>query len=171
MVMAVEIPSAVLTRIMRSTWIGFPAERHERCGILRGRGERITRADDTANVAADPRTAFEIEPAALLKAYRDQRRVGALSVLGFFHTHPNGSDVPSERDAEGAAHDGKLWLIVTSTHARLWRAMRGGVIHGRFDPVAFDIRIGKRLVSGVPRVQHVDIGKEFTITFEPERFS
>ena len=145
-----EISSAALLRVLRSVWIasrinGEYGPPDEKCGILLGRGHRVTRIDHVANVAADPFATFEIDPAALIAAYRNARRKGALEVLGFFHTHPQGPSTPSERDARMAMPDGKLWLIAGREGALLWRAVEDGEVHGRFDPVRFDLRIGKRI--------------------------
>jgi proteasome lid subunit RPN8/RPN11 len=145
-----EISSAALLRVLRSVWIashigGEYGPPDEKCGILLGRGNRVTRIDHTANVAGDPFTTFEIDPAALIAAYRNARRKNGLEVLGFFHTHPHGPPTPSERDAEMAPADGKLWLIAAREGALLWRAVDAGEMYGRFDPVRFDLRIGKRV--------------------------
>ncbi|MFM9829559.1 MAG: M67 family metallopeptidase [Sphingomonas sp.] len=140
-----QISSALLLRIMRWALLasasGLP---EEKCGILRGRGERIMRADAAANVSPWPGRKFEIDPAALIAAYRTARRPNALAVLGFFHTHPSDDVMPSVTDAACAAPDGKLWLIATMREARLFRAVSDGAIHGRFDPVEFDLVVGKR---------------------------
>ena len=55
--MAVEIRSAVLLRLMRETWYG---ERHQICGILRGRGNKLFRAD----TAVAPKIVYSSEMAA-----------------------------------------------------------------------------------------------------------
>lgn len=143
---------------------------HEKCGILRGRGEQIAAADFTENVSPTPEIAFEIDPAALIAAHRAQRRANALKILGFFHTHLTGDPDPSVTDAEWASPDGKLWLIVTSLQARLWRAVPNGRVHGRFDPVEFDLLIGKRMQKGLHELRHVDYGREYTVTIEGPGF-
>lgn len=169
--MTIEISSAAVLRIMRSTRIasfrdGVYGPPHEKCGILRGRGERITAVDPAENVSDTPEVAFEIDPATLLAAYRAQRRPRALQVLGFFHTHPSGDPTPSIRDADCAAPDGKLWLIATSLQARLWRAVPDGAVHGRFDPVRFDLKVGKSIKTGLLEVRHVDYGRTYDVRIE-----
>ena len=183
--MGVEISSALLLRIMRMVAIaapdahvqrraeGDPYPWYEWCGILRGRRgedgtEIITRADLTDNVSADPAQEFEVDPAALIAAYRGERRARALAVLGFFHTHPNGPAVPSMRDAECAAPDGKLWVIAGRDGALVWRAVEHGAIHGRFDRVTFDLKTGSRIEKGCPGVQWRGIELERSIRFELE---
>lgn len=107
----------------------------EICGLLFGTADAITAHLPARNVAADPRRAFEIDPATLLAAHREQRRGGA-AIVGCYHSHPSGAAEPSPRDAADAAPDGRLWLIVGASEARLWRAGATGERHGRFDPVA-----------------------------------
>jgi hypothetical protein len=94
----------------------------------------------------------------------------ALEILGFYHTHLSRDPWPSQRDADDAAPDGKLWLIATSLQARLWRAVPQGEVRGRFDPVRFDLKIGKRVEKGLLEVQHADFGRspdDFVIIMEP----
>lgn len=114
------------------------ASAHEVCGLLRGRDDRIERAEPARNLAGDPARHFEIDPAILLKAYRDAR-TGGPAVLGCYHSHPGGNADPSVTDAAQAAADGRLWMIVGGGTARLWRAVANGERHGRFDPVPFDV--------------------------------
>ena len=169
--MTVEISSALIQRIMRSTRIaalvdGVIYPPRERCGLLLGRGETITRADETRNVSPTPQTHFEIDPAALLAAHRNARLPGRLEVLGYFHTHLSQSCEPSATDAALAAPDGKLWLIATSETAALWRAVPHGPILGRFEPVTFNLKVGKRLETGIDRIVHPDVGRSFVVRFE-----
>ena len=176
--MAVEISSALLLRIMRLVAVAGPDYRpggdphHEWCGILRGRREdgheRVTRADHAANVAADPSCTFEIDPAALIAAYRAERRRAGPAVLGFFPTHPDGPAVPSIRDAEAAAPYGKLWGIGGRGGVLVWRAVADGAMHGRFDRVIFDLRTGSRVETGCPGVQWRGLGIERSVRFDLE---
>lgn len=80
-------------------------------------------AQSTANVAPDPATTFEIDPAALFAAYRTQRN-GGPRLIGHYHSHPSGDAVPSACDA-AAAEPGSLWLILAGGVARAWRAGAG----------------------------------------------
>ena len=112
----------------------------EVCGLLFGTQGRIAEAEATANVAADPARAFEIDPAALFAAHRRARDGGAqMAVIGHYHSHPSGAAVPSARDAAQAMGDGALWLILTAREGRLWRSDRLGA----FDEVALVVDGGK----------------------------
>lgn len=138
----------------------------EICGLLRGCDGIIRSAESTANVAENAATSFEIDPVALVAAYRLARRPRSLDVLGFYHSHPTGRAEPSPRDAEAAAPDGKLWLIATFDTARMWRAVSDGAVHGRFDPVAFDIIAGKRVTRSVRQVRTAGTGHRWSLEFD-----
>jgi proteasome lid subunit RPN8/RPN11 len=97
------------------------------------RDERVESVVETPNVAANPADSFEIDPAALFAALRTER-AGGPRLIGHYHSHPNGSPTPSERDAVMANQPGRLWLIVAAGTARMWREVPGGAVHGAFDP-------------------------------------
>ncbi len=107
----------------------------EVCGLLLGRHDHIVEARACRNVHPSPATHFEIDPAALFAALR-AARAGGPAVLGYYHSHPSGDAMPSMTDAAAAAADGAIWLIVGGAAARVWRAVRDGAVHGRFDPLA-----------------------------------
>lgn len=105
----------------------------EACGLLFGEGEAVTGWGRAANVAETPERHFEIDPAALFQALREER-AGGRKILGYWHSHPSGDPMPSATDAAMASPDGKLWLIVAGRRAELWRAGETG-LHGRFEAV------------------------------------
>ena len=106
----------------------------EVCGLLFGSAGQVESAVPTDNVADNPACAFEIDPAALIAAYRAMRE-GGPTLVGTFHSHPNGLAAPSQVDAENAAPDGRIWLIIAAGKVTTWRAVSDGQVHGRFDPV------------------------------------
>lgn len=129
--MAYRISSELLARIVAEA----EASGTEICGLLLGRGDAIEAAVACRNVAADPRTRFEIDPGALLAAHRRARTSGA-ALIGHYHSHPGGVPVPSACDAAEAAADGSIWLIVGKGMWRAWRAVADGPVQGRFEPVS-----------------------------------
>ena len=124
---------AIISRALLDRILAHAAAepRREVCGLLLGSGARILDARETANVAADPASRFEIDPQALIAARR-AGRVGGHQVVGHYHSHPQGSVSPSPCDAEMADERGLFWLIcdVQGRHA-LWRSGTTG-LHGRF---------------------------------------
>lgn len=129
--MAIEISSTLLERLLSEA---RNSPDSEICGLLFGVPQRIESALACANVASDPRRAFEIDPVALIAAHRAARH-GGPAVIGHYHSHPSGRAIPSPRDAEAAMGDGALWLIMTAHEARLWRTAAPGA----FEPVAYAV--------------------------------
>ena len=68
----------------------------ECCGALIGRGTSIERAEPARNVLESPQ-AFEIDPLDLMHIER-QARCDGLSVLGYYHSHPDSAPLPSSAD-------------------------------------------------------------------------
>lgn len=110
----------------------------EACGLLLGTPDRITSAIAAQNQALDRARAFEIDPAMLLSAQR-QERAGGPRVVGYYHSHPNGAPFPSAVDADRAVADGRLWVIVARGAVHAYRAVTNGPIHGRFAPARLQV--------------------------------
>ncbi|WP_244501327.1 Mov34/MPN/PAD-1 family protein [Sphingomonas gellani] len=113
-------------------------EGREVCGLLLGGESHIAQVVPSRNVASDTRRRFEIDPLTLLAAHR-AARTGATPVIGHYHSHPAGIARPSPRDAEDAAPDGSIWLIVAGMEVTAWRAVEAGTVEGRFTPLSLHV--------------------------------
>jgi proteasome lid subunit RPN8/RPN11 len=133
--MTVAISRSLLEQIMALA----AASRDEICGLLLGRDDAIEAILPTANVALDPARHFELDPAALIAAYRAARK-GGPAVIGHYHSHPSGVAAPSEIDRACAAPDGSLWLIIGGREATLWRAGPGVAVNVDFTKTSLDSR-------------------------------
>lgn len=122
--------SSVAMRAILAHAAADPA--HEACGLLFGSPDRIEAAEPAANVAPDPARRFEIDPAALFRAIRAER-AGGPKLLGYYHSHPNGSAEPSATDRAMASGDDRIWLIVGGGSVTAWRASPDGLMQIRFD--------------------------------------
>lgn len=131
--MKVRISRAILEQIMSEA----AADPHEVCGLLFGERNRIDAICPAANVAPDPARHFELDPATLIAAHKAQR-AGGPRIVGHYHSHPSGLPVPSSTDADHAAPDGSLWLIVGGGEGRLWIAA-GNDENARFVEASLDI--------------------------------
>jgi proteasome lid subunit RPN8/RPN11 len=109
----------------------------ECCGLLFGRNGQLDAISVTSNVSVTPETHFEIDPSALIAAER-QARGGGAKLLGYFHSHPDGQCRPSKTDAQMAAADGRIWMIIAGSQVSAWRATANGALFGRFDSVELD---------------------------------
>lgn len=71
---------------------------HECCGALIGDGDYVRATHALPNVTTEgPRRRFRIDDSDYLAAER-QASVAGLSLLGFYHSHPDHPAVPSEYD-------------------------------------------------------------------------
>lgn len=133
--MTVAISSTVLSAIRDEA---ASAPDREVCGLLFGRDGAVASHSTCRNVSATPADRFEIDPAALIAAYRAERGGGA-TIAGCYHSHPSGSTVPSRRDAAAAQANGWLWVIVAGATVGVWQAVKHGAVHGRFEAVEYRV--------------------------------
>ncbi len=117
----------VVTSGAKATLLTEAAAAHpeEACGLLLGQGSVISQALPVRNVHGDPRSHFELDPAALIAAHR-AARAGGPAVLGYYHSHPTGLAAPSATDQASASGDGRIWAIVAGGVIGWWRDAPGG---------------------------------------------
>lgn len=111
-----------ISRIQCQVLLAWADDAHpdECCGLLLGRGNVVEQVVLTANTASDKSREFEIDPSALITAEKTAR-TGGLSILGYFHSHPNGLAEPSPCDARMATADGRRWLIIAGGSITCWQ--------------------------------------------------
>lgn len=106
----------------------------EVCGLIFGiQGVTVTEIQQCTNVAASPENTFEIDPAALIAAHKAER-AGGPSLIGCYHSHPDGVEKPSLRDAESDRRTPSLWLIIAGEKLAAWRSAGSG----KFERVGID---------------------------------
>lgn len=108
----------------------------EACGLLVGRrapdgGWRVGAVEASANVAEPPRTRrFEVDPRLRLRLERCLRGRPD-SIVGLYHSHPDGEAVPSARDRAMVFEPALIWLITAvgrgrAAATRAWRPTADG---------------------------------------------
>lgn len=115
--MVLEVTSELIATLIAEAALAAPAEC---CGLLLGRSGRILEVRPAANVAADPLSRFEIDPAALFAVHREAR-AGGPELIGYYHSHPSGHPRPSATDCEHASGDDRAWAIVAGGAVAFWR--------------------------------------------------
>ena len=121
----VRLAPAQLQVIERAAEAAYP---EEACGLLVGRSEhggacRVNAVEASANVAEPPRTRrFEVDPKLRLRLERALRD-SPDSVVGVYHSHPNGSTEPSETDISMIFEPDMIWLITAVTDGRAGATM------------------------------------------------
>lgn len=126
--MKLEVSSAVLAGLRAAAAAAHPCEC---CGLLLGKGNRIDAIRPAANLHPMPASRFEIDPQALVDAFRAER-AGGPQVVGYYHSHPAGLPEPSATDRSLAIHDGRVWAIVALDEIRLWHDQDHG-----FEPLSY----------------------------------
>ena len=127
------LPPAVHETLVSHASDGAPAEV---CGVLLGTGResdpvRVTESRPVPNVASEPRTRYELDPAATAAAFEavegdgtaTERDVpgdadGTTEVVGFYHSHPRGPPGPSATDRAQAQWPGYVYLVVSLESGR-----------------------------------------------------
>lgn len=122
--MSLRIPEPLLIRLAEQAVHAFP---RECCGVLIGSTDprNIVDAVAVANRSEQPQERhFAIDPRDLMRIERDARQA-EMDVIGFYHSHPNGSALPSETDREAAWPVYSYVIVATSEDGageiRSWR--------------------------------------------------
>jgi len=101
-----------LGRITRHLEAAYP---NEGCGLLVGTGRdnvAVTRVAAAPNVTSEDATIrFEVDPKFQFDLMRELEG-SSERIVGHFHSHPDGSPIPSERDKKMALDKELIWLIV-----------------------------------------------------------
>lgn len=131
----IAVTPAVAAALAARAEQGLP---HEVCGLLLGparRTEGVVLVDELSEspnlAAAEGHDRFEIDPELHLRLRRELRGTGR-TVLGLYHSHPNGTADASRADHMGGKLEpGLIWLIVPVVGGRAahpaayWATERG----------------------------------------------
>jgi len=113
-----------ISRAAHAAIVSHAAENSEIevCGLLFGSAGNISDVMAAPNVSDTPETRFEIDPKALFSVLRSQR-AGGPQLIGYYHSHPDGSVQPSPLDEKQAFETGRYWLIISGNSMRLWQVV------------------------------------------------
>lgn len=127
-----------LERIAHAVERAYP---EECCGLLIGRRDTarklyITEVAESDNVAIGQRNRrFELDPALRLSLMRRLRGT-ADDIVGHYHSHPDGTAVPSAHDAAMVFEPELVWLIISVSARRAgdarcwqWDQTTGSFLH------------------------------------------
>jgi proteasome lid subunit RPN8/RPN11 len=84
---------------------------NETCGVLGGSGDRVQAVIPVPNAAEAPRVHYRLDERAQVKAFAQIEAAGQ-SVIGFYHSHPDGDPIPSPTDVQLASYPNTAYLIV-----------------------------------------------------------
>ena len=127
MTFRVDIQPALADALRAAARAAYP---DECCGLLEGvrDGDRfhVTALHPARNLAARS-DRFEIDPVDHIAAQRTARANGR-SIIGCYHSHPDGVARPSQTDAAGAAQEDFLWAIVAGEELGCFVYRDGGFL-------------------------------------------
>ncbi|HTT84267.1 MAG TPA: M67 family metallopeptidase [Rhizomicrobium sp.] len=110
MIATLALPPSLREELAQAAKGAFP---RECCGLVEGvrdgAAARAVKLHPMPNLARG-HDRFEIDPAAQITLLRALRGTGR-TIIGCYHSHPNGRPEPSPRDIEGADEINFLWLI------------------------------------------------------------
>ncbi|MFQ5495458.1 MAG: Mov34/MPN/PAD-1 family protein [Phycisphaerae bacterium] len=126
--MALQIAHDDTEALRRFAYEALP---NECCGLLLGRRSdgRVERVEPADNITeGDARRSYQIDWKTLLRASREAHR-GGREIVGFYHSHPDGSTRPSRQDAVSAWVD-HVYVIIgltaeTAPRLSAWRIPPG----------------------------------------------
>jgi proteasome lid subunit RPN8/RPN11 len=134
-----EISTETISRLTEHAESAYP---QECCGALVGEragdGAVVAESVPATNVARAATSRFEIDPGELLALHRHCRERG-LEVVGYYHSHPDGSPRPSELDRRNA------WPELSYLIVAVDRGGAGPVCGWRLHDDRF---VSQRLLSG-----------------------
>ncbi len=109
----------------------------EVCGLIGGVGARALRIVEIPNDAADPTSHYQLNEEAFVRTMFAFESAG-LSLLGIYHSHPQGDPIPSETDIAEAAYPDTAYVIIGLRHSPELAAWQ---IRNR-DVTTFDLYVG-----------------------------
>jgi proteasome lid subunit RPN8/RPN11 len=105
---ALTIPKSLHQALLVEARRGLP---NECCGLLGGQGRRVVRLFPATNELASP-TAYEIPVRELFSIFR-RLRAEELELVGIYHSHPSGDNVPSATDCRRAYYPEAAHVILS----------------------------------------------------------
>ena len=122
----------------------------EACGLLVGAREaddqiRVTHVAPSANLAADRRRRFDVDPALRLRLQKALRQ-SPRAIVGYYQSHPNGPARPSATDLARATEPDLVWVILAVENGKAGKvaAYRLAADGAGFEPLDLAIDDGAR---------------------------
>jgi proteasome lid subunit RPN8/RPN11 len=110
MLRSLILPEALRWQMRAHAGACFP---EEACGLIGGVGDQARQVWPVENQLHSP-VRFQMTPLSQLKAFLQMEKNG-VELLGIFHSHPAGPDIPSQTDIAEFFYPGTPTLILSPT--------------------------------------------------------
>lgn len=128
---------------------------HEACGLIAGKGEKVSRLFPIKNAAAHPEKHFVMDSAQLLKAYKAIEAEG-LDCLAVYHSHPKSEPIPSQEDIrEAEINTPNMIHLIVSLKPPKARLQAWQIRQGEADKV--ELLLGNEPASNVPKLSQLQL--------------
>lgn len=104
----IKIPQTSKKIMIKQALKEFP---HECCGLLLGKNGKIKRTLPMKNTDPSP-DAYFMDPIQQVGVFTDMEKCGE-TLIGIYHSHPNGPSTPSATDLKMAFHQDTLYIIIS----------------------------------------------------------
>lgn len=85
---------------------------NEACGVIAGHGQQASEIISLPNIAADPRRNYRFDDRRFTETLFALEKRG-LSLIGFYHSHPDTDPLPSSSDIQQATYSNTAYIIVS----------------------------------------------------------
>ena len=131
---AVRLPRAIVDQLFARA---IQSPNAEICGLISRDQSGFKKCYAIANIAADKKLFFAMEPQAQIAALRDMREQGT-ALAAIYHSHPDTPALPSPSDIEQHQYPDALYLIISLADGA--PTLRGFYIRGgEIEEIAINI--------------------------------
>lgn len=134
MAASVSVTARVLEKMQVDARTSLP---QECCGLLAGAEGIITEIFPTTN-ALESSSDFLIPPQELISVFRTLRK-RRQKLLGIYHSHPDGDNVPSRRDVETAYYPRCAYFIISPRASRNRRVRAFEILNGTVTELKIEV--------------------------------
>ena len=113
---------------------------NEACGILGGHAGRVQTVYPGENVENSP-VIYRMKPQDQLRAMHAIQLSGG-DLLGIFHSHTNGSTIPSETDISQAHYPDSVYIILARPPNGAWKTFGYNITKGNIHKITLQVEPG-----------------------------
>ena len=126
----IEITQTHFDALVQQAQSAYPLES---CGLMAGEENRVRQLYPVENIRESP-VEYEMDPVGQLKAMMDLEEKG-WELIGIYHSHPHGPQVPSATDVNLAYYPDSVYVIVSLIDRRRPSVRAFNIVSGQVTEV------------------------------------